>query len=320
MAGLLELRDLTVQYDGAVAALKEITFEVYPGEIVGIVGESGSGKTTLGLAILRLLPQYGRISRGSILFRGRDLSELSEHELQSFRGSEIAMIPQEPELALNPVMRALDQVEEVIRAHRSVSRKRRRDEACRVLGQLGLDRKPRLLSAYPHQLSGGERQRLVIAQAIACHPALLIADEPFASLDVVLQSEWLALVKNLRERLGLAVLLITHNPAILSGLADRVLVMYRGQIVEQAAFEQIVRQPLHPYTDALLRSLPAAPGTAVREKRLPAILAGPTAANPREAACPFEPRCPDRMVTCSQQQPLEIIRDDQRHVRCFKYG
>jgi oligopeptide/dipeptide ABC transporter ATP-binding protein len=319
MFPLLEVRDLTVKYAGYPAALTGITFEIRPGEVVGIVGESGSGKTTLGLAILRLLPANGRVVRGSIRFRERDLSALSEPEMHSLRGSEVAMIPQEPDLALNPFIRAVDQVEEVIRAHRDYSRERRRNESRRVLGELALNKPARLMSAYPHQLSGGERQRLVIAQAIACQPALLIADEPSIGLDVVLQSQWLALMKNLRERLGLAILLITHNPSILSGLADRVLVMYRGRIIEQASLGQLIAQPLHPYTRSLMSAVPGTRGATGRTKRLPAI---PGIQTPQrsETGCPFESRCPDAMAACADSEPPDIIQDHQRHVRCLKYG
>jgi oligopeptide/dipeptide ABC transporter ATP-binding protein len=322
MPGLLEVQDLTVEYGArpnCLHALNGITLEVQTGEVVGVLGESGSGKTTLGLAVLRLLPPHGRIVRGSMRFRGRDLYALGEKELQAFRGSEVSMIFQEPALALNPFMRALDQVEEVIRAHRDWKRERRRDEARRVLHDVGMDKTQRLLSAWPNQLSGGERQRLVLAQAIACKPALVIADEPSASLDALLQCEWMALMRDLRERLGLALLLITHDPAILSGLADRVVVMYRGQIVEEGSFEQIIRKPLHPYTRALLRSIPPPPGTGTRQKRLPVIPSDPAARVPANGACAFEPRCPDRFHPCAHGQPPAAIPEHDRRVRCFKY-
>ena len=323
MATLLEIKDLTVQYAAmrqSVPALNGITFNVYEGEVVGFLGESGSGKTTLGLAILGLLPHGGRIVRGSIRFRGKNLLGLGEKELEQIRGAGISMIFQEPELALNPVIRALDQVEEVIHAHRCWSRGRCREEAQRVLAEVQLDKDPRLFSAYPHQLSGGERQRLVIAQALACRPALLIADEPSASLDSITQNKWLELMKDLRYRLGIAVLLITHNPAIFAGFADRVIVIYGGRIVEEARFDQIIRQPQHPYTKALLDSTPPAPGSGAVKKRLPMIAAARALRQSENTGCPFEARCPDRLPVCSHKEPPETLINDQRRVRCFKYG
>ncbi|HYO82543.1 MAG TPA: ABC transporter ATP-binding protein [Bryobacteraceae bacterium] len=315
---LLEVRDLTVEYAGGSAALNDISFDIHPGEIVGIVGESGAGKTTVGLAVLRLLPPHGRVVRGSISFRGRDVLGLSERELRAFRGREVAMLPQEADLAANPYIRTLGQVEEVIRAHRTLGLGQRREEARKVLAELEMS-SPRLLAAYPHELSGGERQRLIIAQAIACEPALLIADEPSSSLDVVLQSQWLEMIRSFRDRLGGAVLLITHNPSVLSALADRVLVMYHGQIVEEGAFEAIARHPLHPYTDALLRSVPPFPGRVGQRKHLPALAPYPGTPKPSEAACAFEPRCPDRMMACSRQKPPLAIRENLQQVRCLKY-
>jgi oligopeptide/dipeptide ABC transporter ATP-binding protein len=255
---------------------------------------------------------------GSIRFRNRDVLALSEKELEAMRGAEISMIFQEPDLALNPFMHTLNQVEEVIAAHRGWNRGRCREEARRVLADVRLNKDPHLQWAYPHQLSGGERQRLVIAQALACGPAFLIADEPTAALDSVLQAEWLALIKDLRQRMRLGLLLITHDPLILAGLADRVLVMYAGQIIEDAGFEEIIRHPLHPYTEALLRSMPPPPGTAGTKGRLPSIATG-SQWEKENAGCAFEPCCPDRMPVCSQRDPPEVIASDLRRVRCFKY-
>jgi oligopeptide/dipeptide ABC transporter ATP-binding protein len=323
MPALLEVRDLRVRYAAARAAppaLNGVTFDVKQGEVVGVLGESGSGKTTLALAILRLLPPGGSMLGGSIRFRNRDVSALSESELQAFRGLEVSMIFQEPDLALNPFLRALDQVEEVIRAHRPWKRAQRQEQARWALRQVGMDKSPPLFSAYPHQLSGGERQRLVIAQAIGCQPALLIADEPTASLDAVLQCEWVELMQRLRGSLGLALLLIVHDPLVLAGLADRVLVMYGGQIVEEGTTEQVLRQPLHPYTQALLQSIPPVPGTVALKKRLPVITRPEPPGVARNEGCPFEPRCPDRMAECSVRPPPEAVMDGSRRLRCFRYG
>ena len=314
---LLEVRDLTVDYAGRPAALNGISFDIHSGEIVALLGESGGGKTTVGLAVLRLLPRDCHV-RGSILFRGRDVFSLNERELQAFRGAEVAMIPQEASLAANPYLRAIHQVEEVVRVHRTGSRQERRNIAREVLAALGMDG-ARLLSAYPGQMSGGEQQRLVAAQAMACKPALLIADEASASLDVALQLQWQEMIRNFRDRAGCGVLVITHNPALLAALADRVLVLYQGQIVEEGPFEAISRAPLHPYTSALLRSVPSfATGTG-RRKRLPSLPVYRASFKSAEAACPFEPRCPDRMAQCSREKPRIVAHDNVRQVRCLKY-
>lgn len=259
---LVQIDDLAIRYavgKGWHSALDGVSFHIHRGEVVGVLGESGSGKTTLALALLRLLPSSARILRGTIRIGGRDLLALKESELEKIRGAKISLIFQEPEMALNPVMQTLDQVAEVIAAHHAWSGTACRTEARRILAELHLD-DPRLLAAYPQQLSGGQRQRLVIAQALASRPELLIADEPTASLDSILQAQWLSMMQDLRRRLGLAILLITHDPAILNGLADRVLVMYRGSIVEEASLEQLVRHPQHPYTQALLDCVPPQPG------------------------------------------------------------
>ena len=259
---LVQIDDLAIRYavgEGWHSALDGVSFDIHRGEVVGVLGESGSGKTTLALALLRLLPSSARILRGTIRIGGRDLLALKESELEKIRGAKISLIFQEPEMALNPVMQTLDQVAEVIAAHHAWSGTACRTEARRILAELHLD-DTRLLAAYPQQLSGGQRQRLVIAQALASRPELLIADEPTASLDSILQAQWLSMMQDLRRRLGLAILLITHDPAILNGLADRVLVMYRGSIVEEASLEQLVRHPQHPYTQALLDCVPPQPG------------------------------------------------------------
>jgi oligopeptide/dipeptide ABC transporter ATP-binding protein len=263
------------------------------------------------------LPPAARIDRGSIHFRNRDVLSMAEPEMQTMRGAEAAMIFQEPELVLHPLLSALRQVEEVIAAHHSHRRRARQAEALRVLGEMGLSP---LASAYPHQLSGGERQRLVMAAALACEPALVIADEPTSALDSILQAQWLAWMKRLQAHRRMALLLITHDPAILAGWADRVLIVYAGTIVEQCGFEQLIRRPLHPYTQALLRSVPPGPEEVKgKSKRLPVIASISTmyASGP---GCPFEARCPDRQPLCSRRAPPEVDMGDGSRVRCFQYG
>jgi oligopeptide/dipeptide ABC transporter ATP-binding protein len=320
--GLLRVDDLTIDY--AIGKLRQhvlhgISFEIRPAEVIGILGESGSGKTTLALALLGVLSSSARIRGGAIRFEGRDLLTLKERELEKIRGAKVSMIFQEPEMTLNPVKQAIDHVAEVIAAHCNRTTRFCRAEARRILAQVNFDPDSRLVSAYPHQLSGGQRQRLVIAQALACRPQLLVADEPTASLDSILQVQWLSLMKDLRKQFSLAMILITHDPAILTGLADRVLVMYRGRIVEEACFEQLVRRPLHPYTQGLLRSM-APPPSQVRQgtKHLFTIPGSISAG--KSTGCPFEPRCADRLAECEKREPPDIGFEDGRRVRCLKYG
>jgi peptide/nickel transport system ATP-binding protein len=263
MPAILQARDLSVTYrlqDGREhPAVTGVSFEISRGEIVGLMGESGCGKSTTALALLGLLPPAQAHVSGSALFRAQNLLALGEPALEKIRGSQISLVFQEPEISLSPVMRAGDQVSEVIRAHRNWSRRRSANEAQTTLARVGLA-DPRVFAAYPHQLSGGQRQRVVLAQALACQPALLIADEPTASLDARSQAGFLALLGTLRAQLGLAVLLISHSPEVQASVADRLLVMREGQIVEEGPFDALYRSPSHPYTQSLLCPRPAPRG------------------------------------------------------------
>lgn len=254
MEVLLQVRNLAVEFcDGAAryGALHGIDFEIGRGEIVGLMGESGSGKSTTALSLLGLLPRESVRVSGSVMFRGVELLSLREREWQSVRGSQIALVFQEPEIALSPVMRAGDQVAEVIRAHRKWSWQRCRDEARMALGRVGLTDE-RLAVSYPHQLSGGQRQRVVFAQALACEPVLLIADEPTASLDARSQAEIIELLKELRRETGLTVLLISHSPEVQASLADRLVILKEGRILETGTFEELYEASAHSYTRKLL--------------------------------------------------------------------
>lgn len=254
---LLEVEDLTVRYcpkdKEQVVALSGVSFEVAPRQVAGLLGESGCGKTTLGLAIPQLLPPHARVERGAVRFCGNDLMTLSERELEKIRGARISMIFQEPGIALHPMLPVGEQIADVIRAHRSWSGRRCRKEAEAMLAQVHLADVGRIYAAYPHQLSGGQRQRVVIAQALACRPELVIADEPTASLDAVVQAEILALLKELRETCGMAMLLISHDPAVLAELADYVMVMHAGEIVEQGSLSEVYAHPQRWYTRSLLQ-------------------------------------------------------------------
>ena len=256
---LLQVRNLSVSLpsqSGSTDVLREISFDLQRGQIVGLLGESGSGKSTLALALLRVLPSDARVS-GSIGFDGRDLFTLSEPQMRQVRGAAISIIFQEPGLALNPVLRVGTQITEVLRAHNSWSRRRLRDEAAALLALVELPDVSRIFNSYPHELSGGEAQRVLIAQALACGPALVIADEPTASLDSTIQAEISALLTKLRREKNLSLLFITHNPALLLNFADRVLVLRRGQIVEHGPVPGVFRRPAHEFTQALVTSMNA---------------------------------------------------------------
>lgn len=258
MRDLLEVKELSVSYREAHAKLRPavagVSFEIARGEVLGLMGESGCGKTSIALALLGLLSHEQAQVSGSVKFRGQELLSMDQHSWRALRGAGISMVFQEPEIALNPVMRAGDQVAEVIHAHQKVSRKQCRTEAAALLTRVGLPATDRIFSAYPHQLSGGQRQRVVLAQALACEPALVIADEATASLDVCSQGELLALLRQLTRDLGIAILLISHTPEVQAFLADRLMVMADGRIVEQGPFAQLYRNPSHELTTAMLRT------------------------------------------------------------------
>jgi|SRR3984957_6203846 oligopeptide/dipeptide ABC transporter ATP-binding protein len=336
----VQVRDLRVTYSpevGApVRALEGVSLSVARGEIVGILGESGCGKSTLASALLRLLPTHAKCEAGSISIDGRDLLQLSERELRSIRGKQIAMIPQDPALSLNPVMTAGSQIGEVLRAHLPLTATARRVRVMELLrevgfrGSAGFDNPEDIYSAYPSQLSGGQRQRIAIAQAISCRPAFLIADEPTSKFDGSLQAEIIALLLQIRQQHGTAILLISHDPALFAGFADRIAVMYAGRIVEVGNTASIFRNPLHPYTQALVRIAASAAITSGgtrpeckstrRTAPLPAIAGESPDPTSVSHGCRFEPRCSERMEVCSFRYPEEFLPEPSRPVSCFKYG
>jgi oligopeptide/dipeptide ABC transporter ATP-binding protein len=321
----VQVRDLTVTYYpedvDPIRALDGVSIEVCPGEVVGVLGESGCGKSTLASALLRLLAPHAKCERGSILVRGHDLLNLSPEELRAIRGREISLIPQDPALALNPVITAGSQVGEVLRAHLPLNAQQRRKQVMELLREVGFDRPQEIYSAYPHQLSGGQRQRIAIAQAVACRPALLIADEPTSKLDATLQAEIVGLLSQIRRQHRTAMLVIGHDPALFAGFADRIAVMYAGRIVEVGSSAEIFGQPLHPYTQALVRIAKSsvATGSSART-RLPAIDGESPDPTRIPVGCRFEPRCSERMEVCSLRYPGEFMPEPSRPVNCFKYG
>jgi peptide/nickel transport system ATP-binding protein len=326
MQTVLEVCDLRVGYQDAHAkstpALEGVSFVLQAGEILGVLGESGCGKSTLASSLLRLLAPGGHVSGGSVRFEGREIFAQSELELRKIRGARIALIFQEASLALHPTIRAGEQVANVIAAHSTLDRRARLDKARKVLQEVFSSDAERIFSSYPHQLSGGQRQRVLIAQAIACDPAILIADEPTASLDTTTQAEILSLFARLRQRHGMAIILITHNPAILTQLADRILVLYAGRVVEEGRSSELLRSPQHPYVRALLGTMANSPEAALllHKTKLSAIEGRAPDLAERIAGCRFEPRCEERMEQCVQREPEMVTTDEGRTVACFKYG
>jgi oligopeptide/dipeptide ABC transporter ATP-binding protein len=319
---LLQVRDLTVRYSGAgspVVAVDEVSLDVEAGEVVGLLGESGAGKTTLLLAILGLLPPSARVAGGSIRFRGRELVGLGASELRAVRGAEISVVFQEPSLALNPVRRVGPQVAEVVRAHRPWSGRQCRQAALETFAEVGFADPAAIYRAYPHELSGGQRQRVAVAQALVCRPALVLADEPTAALDATSQADLLALLRDLQSRLGLALLLVSHDVGAVAALAQRVIILYAGRAVEGGRTRDVLTAPLHPYTHGLLRAVPR-PSTAMSSARPVPIAGSPPDLARLPPGCAFEPRCPERSAVCVIRPPREVRPGDDRHVRCFAYG
>ncbi len=304
MPPVLELNDLRTEFHmrtANVVAVDGVSLSVAQGESVGIVGESGCGKSTTGLSIMRLLPSNGHVSGGNVMLNGRDLAALSEKEMRRVRGNEVAMIPQDPMTSLNPTMTIGRQIAEAVRLHRDVTKEQARARALEVLQLVDMPRPAERLDQYAHELSGGLRQRVMIAMALACDPTLLIADEPTTALDVTIQAQILDLIDDLRERLRMAVILITHDMGVIAGRTDRVVVMYAGKIVEEAATETLFTKMMHPYTDALLASVPKL--DAHTGDRLISIPGLPPDLSKRHTNCRFNPRCQYATDKCREVEP-----------------
>jgi oligopeptide/dipeptide ABC transporter ATP-binding protein len=300
---VLEVRDLQTMIrhgDRDLPVVRGVSFEVRAGEAVALVGESGSGKSLTALSLMGLLPPAARVSGGSLRLAGRDLGALPESERRQLRGAEIAMIYQDPMTSLNPLMRVGAQVVEGLEAH-GVRGADARTRAVETLGDVGLPRPERIARAYPHELSGGQRQRVMIAMAVALRPKVLIADEPTTALDVTIQQQVLNLVDDLRRATGLALIWITHDLGVVARVAERVLVMYAGQVVESGATRDLYRTPQQPYTAGLLGSIPPMLGTD--RPPLPQIGGTPPDLTGRPVGCSFQPRCPQRIARCAEHEP-----------------
>jgi peptide/nickel transport system ATP-binding protein len=312
---LLEVDDLAVSFSHAgrkTTVLDGVSFEIRQGEILGIVGESGSGKTVTALSIIRLLGEQGAIDRGRIVLDGRDIAGLGQDEICAIRGREIAMIFQEPMTSLNPVLPIGFQVGEPLIEHLGVGRRAALVRAVELMGEVGIGERERRAAQYPHQLSGGMRQRVVIAMAMACRPKLLLADEPTTALDVTIQAQILELLRELRDTSQTALMLITHDMGVIAEMADRVVVMYAGQIVEEAPVERLFAAPAHPYTRLLLQSIPP---TRTKRRRLHAIPGSAPSAAQAPSGCRFHPRCPFAVDKCRSAPPLLVDG-----VRCWRAG
>ncbi|HUK07877.1 MAG TPA: ABC transporter ATP-binding protein [Stellaceae bacterium] len=326
---LLEIRDLSVSFDtptGRMAAVRGVSFELGISEIVALVGESGSGKSSTGLAIMGLLDKHEGVSvSGQILLTGKtgrrqDLAQLPERQMRMVRGSDVAMIFQEPLSSLNPIYTVGSQICEAIRIHRSVSLREARHDALKALTALGVPNPIQSMARYPHQFSGGMRQRAMIAMALACHPALLIADEPTTSLDVTIQAQIIDHLRRMQASTKMSILFITHNLGLVAEIADRVLVMYAGEIVESGPVQAVFQTPRMPYTQALLESLPRIGRTRRRGVRLEAIPGNVPSPVSLPAGCAFHPRCGHLAAgLCDvQAPPLENCAADHR-VRCLRW-
>ena len=325
MESVLEVQNLQVSYRShehrSRPVLSGVSFGLMPGEILGVLGESGSGKSTLAASILRLLPPNGHIGNGAVFFEGKNLLQAPSEELRNIRGGRVSLIFQEPSLALHPTIRVGEQVRRVLASHQSLSKNDLNERTRNVFTQLFPQDTDRILRSYPHQLSGGQRQRALIAQAIVCNPAIVIADEPTAALDPVTQLEILGVFRALREQLSLAMIFITHNPALLSGFADRILVLYAGQVAEWGPAESVLRSPKHPYTRALFESLPGISTEMEKSHKtlLPVIPGNSSPASLPRKGCSFEPRCSVRMDVCKEFEPVLVDLGKKHVVSCFKY-
>jgi oligopeptide transport system ATP-binding protein len=316
---VLEVSDLRTVFatrDGAVHAVNGVSFSIGAGEVLGVVGESGSGKSVTMMSLMGLLPSPPAIiTGGSILYQGREVRDMSPREMRNLRGGEIGFVFQDPMTSLNPVFTVGYQLVEPIRVHMGLSKAAARDRAAELLALVGIPDARARLDDYPHQFSGGMRQRVMIAIALSCDPNLLIADEPTTALDVTIQAQILEIVRELRHRLGMGIVWITHDLGLVAGIADRVMVMYAGQVVEHGPVAKIFSDPQHPYTRALLGTVPSVTGP--RERRLRTIEGQPPVMMGPPASCPFSPRCRHAFDRCRRENPPRIAVGAGHDVACW---
>ena len=319
---LLSVKNLTVVFKtrfGEVPVIDDVSFSIAPGEILGIVGESGCGKTMTSLAIMRLMPEQGIVTSGSIRLSGEDLVFASEARMRDLRGNEISMVFQEPMTSLNPVFSVGEQIAEVLTAHQGLSKSEAREQAVELLESVKIPLPSRRVNDYPHQLSGGMRQRVMIAIALACKPKVLIADEPTTALDVTVQAHIFELLHDLRDQTGTSIVLITHDMASVAEMAERVMVMYAGRKVEEGSVEEILTNPLHPYTQGLIKCVPHLMETISLERQdlqeIPGIV--PPIRHFGRNECLFAPRCSFVENRCLNQRPLDSERSADHLTACW---
>lgn len=317
MEPLLTIDNLHIEFRtsfGTIQALNGLSLEVHSGEVFGMVGETGCGKTVSGLSVLRLLPRSARVTAGRIIFNGKDLLKQSEGQMQDIRGREIATIFQDPASSLNPVFTIEQQMMGVIGAHFRMTRDAARKHITELLEAVGLPDPTRILRSYPHQLSGGMQQRVMIAQALSCHPLMLIADEPTTALDVTIQAQLLTMLRNLQHQFGLTVVLITHNLGIVAETCNHLAVLYAGRVVEQGSTREVFENPQHPYTRGLLA---ASPGSTTRGSKLVPI-PGSVPPNPGAiTGCAFASRCAQVLGRCRSEQPRLVDAGLGHQSACF---
>jgi len=320
---LLSVKNLTVVFKtrlGEVPVIDDVSFSIAPGEILGIVGESGCGKTMTSLAIMRLMPEQGIVTSGSIKLSGEDLVFASEARMRGLRGNEISMVFQEPMTSLNPVFSVGEQIAEVLKAHQGLSKSEAREHAVELLESVKIPLPSQRANDYPHQLSGGMRQRVMIAIALACKPKVLIADEPTTALDVTVQAHIFELLHELRDQTGTSIILITHDMASVAEMAERVMVMYAGRKVEEGPVEEILTNPLHPYTQGLIRCVPHLMETISPERQdlheIPGIV--PPISHFGRNQCLFAPRCSFVEDRCLNQRPLDSKRTSEHLTACWQ--
>lgn len=317
---LLGVKDLTTRFytdDGVVKAVNGVSYQLEEGETVGVVGESGCGKSVHALSIMRLIPSPpGKIEAGSVQYRDMDLLKIPSERMRKVRGGEIAMIFQDPMTSLNPVMRIGRQISEVLHLHAGMDGSQARDRAEELLSLVGIPEPRKRLDSFPHEFSGGMRQRAMIAMALAGNPQILIADEPTTALDVTIQAQIIELVKRLREKIGMAIIWITHDLGIMAGLAERMLVMYAGFIVEKAPVKDLYSQPLHPYTEGLLNSLPRMIDRQ-DDRRLEPITGRPPDLVSLPTGCPFLSRCPYSIERCVDENPPLMEVEPDHEIACW---
>jgi len=319
---LLDVQNLQTIFhteDGSVPAVNDISFSIKQGEILGMVGESGCGKSVSALSLLRLVSPPGEIVRGKILFEGKDLLQISEREMQAIRGNKISMIFQEPMTSLNPVLTVGTQVAESLILHKGLNKRAARQETIELLKAVKIPDPEQRIDEYPHQLSGGMCQRVMIAMAIACRPALLIADEPTTALDVTIQAQILDLLNSLRREFRISILLITHALGVVAEVADRVIVMYAGKIVEEAPVKELFANPCHPYTVGLLESIPKIVLAGEKQERLKTIEGTVPDLARLPKGCTFYDRCKVRMDICTTAFPHCVSIHPEHSVACYKY-